>query len=463
VPNLNIHCCFIKTPGTPDSGLQSLNSIYSAINSPADNEITGSSTFQHESAVNFPPSSHTTAPMPDDEAEKNIDDCINERAANSRSTKQAPIVEQILSSGSNEGSATANNQLTELKQKTGKLQSTLDSESAKVQSLLDSGVKQTAKHEQEIFELMERIEAMRIEKDKNEQQQEKLKKLADSIKSIEYKNIQKEIIHEFLAPKGLLILDHLRETNKTVATSSTSNIPNMTFQGKNDLYTVIIVGFQGHHDGFKAIVQRIQSLLNVVQSAKDFYQRHLIRMTRTMTKDAIFQVTPKTQIWREYAKLFIQLFQEKTLEYKKKFDDYIQEKVKSLTDSCITAKLHQPWIEIRKETDDFLKNSPVMNEIESIKQKTLEEFIKQNISGQHLKLDRPPSLKSASVIQKFIDKIKTEFRTNKKYELHEFRPKEFSAQLFGPDRNSKNFFGPGRKSYSKRKSSWSDRQISMRC
>jgi hypothetical protein len=24
-------------------------------------------------------------------------------------------------------------------------------------------------------------------------------------------------------------------------------------------------------------------------------------------------------------------------------------------------------------------------------------------------------------------------------ELHEFRPKEFSAQLFGPDRNSKNF------------------------
>jgi HrpA-like RNA helicase len=49
----------------------------------------------------------------------------------------------------------------------------------------------------------------------------------------------------------------------------------------------------------------------------------------------------------------------------------------------------------------------------------LEEFIKQNISGQHLKLDRPPSLKSASVIQKLIDKIRTEFRTNKKYHGHQ--------------------------------------------
>jgi HrpA-like RNA helicase len=56
-----------------------------------------------------------------------------------------------------------------------------------------------------------------------------------------------------------------------------------------------------------------------------------------------------------------------------------------------------------------------MDEIESIKQKALDEFIQQNISMQHLKLDVEPTAKSLSVVQNFIKKIQKEFQTDKKY------------------------------------------------
>jgi len=131
------------------------------------------------------------------------------------------------------------------------------------------------------------------------------------------------------------------------------------------------------------------------------------------------QVKPQTQIWHEYKQVFIQLLKEKAPEYKKIFDDYIQEKLKLLIDSCIVATLTQPWIEIRQATDDFLKNNSLMNEIELIKQKALEEFIKQNISIQHLKFEKEPTAKSISVIENFIHKIQTELKTNKKYQGHQ--------------------------------------------
>ena len=44
-----------------------------------------------------------------------------------------------------------------------------------------------------------------------------------------------------------------------------------------------ITGFQDHHDAFKAILQRILTLSNIIQSAKDFYQRYLNRITKSIT------------------------------------------------------------------------------------------------------------------------------------------------------------------------------------
>jgi HrpA-like RNA helicase len=195
----------------------------------------------------------------------------------------------------------------------------------------------------------------------------------------------------------------------------------MIFNGNFDGYIVTIVGLQEHHNEFKAILQRISSLLNLIQSAKDFYRRNLNRSMILITRETLTKVTPRTQIWREYTQLFIQLFKDKSLEYQKQFDDYIQEKLKLLIDSCILAQLVKPWIQIRKETDDFIKNHSFIDEIDSIKQKALDEFIKQNISTQHLKLDVAPTPKSITVVQNFIDKIQREFQTDKKYLGYEIK------------------------------------------
>jgi hypothetical protein len=322
-----------------------------------------------------------------------------------------------------------NQKLIELREENERLQNNLVSERTKVQSLLDSEVQQTAKNEQKLLELMQRIDAMEKEQKINQEKQAKLQQITNTIKKIEYNNIQKEIIHDFLTPKCLLILDYLRNTTPNIDPSFSDRVPQMVPQEKNDLYIVTVTGFQGHHDGFKAILQRIWSILNVIQSAKDFYQRNLNRTIRLIAKDTLPKVTPRTHIWHEYSQLFLQLLKEKIVEYKKQFDDYIQEKFKFLIDSCILGKLTKPWIEIRKETDNFLKNSSFINEIESIKQKALDEFIKQNISMQHLKFEIQPTVKSLSVLRNFLDKIQKEFQTNKKYHGYDIKHFSFIPKL----------------------------------
>jgi HrpA-like RNA helicase len=384
-----------KLPETPFQAPQSLNEMLS--------DMTQSSISTRSNSL-----------VPDYEPEKHIDNCINETAANSRPI--AALIERLQSSKTN-------NELTQLIQENENLLRDLEYERAIASSLMNAEVEQTTKHEQQLSDLLARINMMENQQNENEIKQTKLEQIANTIKTIEYTNIQKEIIHDFLTPKCSSILDYLRSQTVDLDPSFTDRIPKMTFAGENDRYTVTIVGFQEHHNEFKAILRRIWSLLNVIQSAKDFYQRDLNRSLRLMTKDTLPKVIPRTQIWREYTQLFTRLFQEKSIEYKKNFDDYIQEKLKSLIDACIFGELVQPWIEIRKETDDFLKNHSFMNEIESIKHKALEEFIKQNISMQHLKLEVEPTAKSISVIRNFIEKIQREFQTNKKYQgyqIHHF-------------------------------------------
>ena len=283
-------------------------------------------------------------------------------------------------------------------------------------TLLESEGEQTAKHVQQLEELMKRIDEMQKQQKANQEKEAKLQQTANTIQTIEYTNIQKEIIHEFLAPKNLFIIDYLRSTKSNLDPSFADRIPRMTFEEKNAGYVVTVVGFQEHHQGFKGILQRIISFLNVIQSAKDFYLRQLNRTIKSISKDILSQVTPRTQIWREYTRFFLQLFKEKSLESKKQFDDYIQEKVKFHTDACLSGKLIKPWVEIRKETDDFLHNHPFIDEIEPIKHNALNEFIKQNISMQHLKFETEPSQKSLETLQNFIDKIQQEFRTDNKYQ-----------------------------------------------
>ncbi|CAF2259372.1 unnamed protein product [Rotaria magnacalcarata] len=62
-----------------------------------------------------------------------------------------------------------------------------------------------------------------------------------------------------------------------------------------------------------------------------------------------------------------------------------------------------------------------MNEIESIKRATLEEFIKENIIIQRTKLEKKPSVESVAVLQNFINKVQKKFKTQNIYQGDEVK------------------------------------------
>ncbi|CAF4306275.1 unnamed protein product [Rotaria sordida] len=147
------------------------------------------------------------------------------------------------------------------------------------------------------------------------------------------------------------------------------------------MYTITVTGFQYHYDQFKIILQRIQSVNNSMQSAKDYYQQHLNRIIRSLMI-TFLQVQSKTRYWFLYKNIFSNNIKEKIKEYVSMFNISIEEQIKTLIEQCISSKLTRPWIEIRKFTNQFIENNSFMNQIEYIKYQTLEQFIKENISFQ---------------------------------------------------------------------------------
>ncbi|CAF4153975.1 unnamed protein product, partial [Rotaria magnacalcarata] len=106
------------------------------------------------------------------------------------------------------------------------------------------------------------------------------------------------------------------------------------------------------------------------------------------------------------------------------FSDYIDKKAKALIEETITGGSTQPWIELKTETDDFNTQNRFIGEIEELKQQALEEFIKENISFQRLKVDKVPTEKSVSTVKRFIDKVKTNMKEKPEYRGHDL--KQFS-------------------------------------
>ncbi|CAF1548147.1 unnamed protein product [Rotaria sp. Silwood1] len=351
--------------------------------------------------------------------DKRMDDFINEAAAKVRSSQQNRLEEKVTSNTSDDdkNSAAIKTQLSELEKKNDQLKKDLQNEQQRIETLLDSG----SKHEQEVVRLLDQIAKMEGQQKENERQQAKLREMDKNIKTVDYNNIQHEVIHRFLTPKDSIIIRYLQDLVKNLDPSFNDRVPKIIFAEKNNQYIVTVVGFSAHHQGFKDVLQRIWSLMNVIESAKGFYQRNTNRQIKQLMKEAVYRVKPKTHSWREYVKAFSQLLEAKSVEYRKKFQDYLDKQTNVLIDQCIMGKLPTPWVDIRKATDQFLQKHPLMNEIESIKHAALEEFIKENIFIQRAKLEKKPSAKSVAVLQDFINKVQKEFKTQKMYQGHELK------------------------------------------
>ena len=357
----------------------------------------------------------------DGDAPTTSDDCINEKVSRARSSEQAAVLENASVSDSTEVVAAMNNRLSNLKTENNKLQKTLEAERDRIQALLDSDVKQTAQHQEELVRLMDRVERMERDRQSNEKKEANLKQLAKSIKTVDYKNIQSDIVHQFFTPKLSMIIRHLRDSVKSMDSSLDDRIPRMIFQERANQYIVSVTGLQAHQDEFKEILKRIWSLTNVIDSAKSFYKRHLNRLIRTLMKNVLGGVPSKSLNWREYVKIFSQCFEDKNTEYENAFNSFIQEQLQSFIEPCILGSLVSPWLEIRSKTDTYMSKNPLMNEVEGMKQKALDEFIRQNICAQRVNAEVTPTKKSAEVLQAFIDKARTELTRDSNYRGNEVK------------------------------------------
>ena len=354
----------------------------------------------------------------DDEPEKAIELYINEKTAQilalqqptmtNKSNKAAPL--DALSA-----------ELAQNQQEKSELEKKLAIERAKIQSLVNSGEKRNAEYEQRLQEYKQRIERMEQQKKLNEAKELQIKQLERGVQTIEYTNIQKQIMNDFLTPKNTFIYEHLRQKAGKLDTSIDNRVPQIRTIEINKSCVVTLVGLQVHHDEFKQILKRIQTLLNTIQSAKDYYQRHLNRTMNSIVKGVLSRVQPRTNNWSEYTESFFQLFQNKNIDYKQSFDNYMSDKLESMVEPCISGQLAKPWENIREATNQFIQRRPFSNEISSLKQKALDEFIAKHVHILHAQSRLKANSKSVSIITQFVDKIKNEFRTNSRYQGNELK------------------------------------------
>jgi hypothetical protein len=358
----------------------------------------------------------TSSESTDDSISVSPDDYFNEAAAKFHPQQRVSLI-QKTNSDANLQAAKAMN--AELEKEKRNLQARLDAERAKVEELSNLNVKRTTEQENRLAELRQRHDQLKQQQTKMQERETKLKQIENGIKTMDYNDIQSEVINDFIVPKFELMLNYLRKLNHNLDEYFVDRIPQMSFQAHNQTYTILLTGFRTHHDAFKAILERIWNLLNVTQSAKEYYQRFVGKILKSITKKTLPEVQRKTHNWRLYVTLFVQMLEDKYTEHIKLFTEYIGKQSKQLVEQCILGTLNKPWLELQKQTNDFKQQNPFVNHIEALKQQALDEFIRQNISTQRLKLGTKPSPKSVAIVQDFIEKVKTVLKTNKNYIGHE--------------------------------------------
>ncbi|CAF1178473.1 unnamed protein product [Rotaria sp. Silwood1] len=278
-------------------------------------------------------------------------------------------------------------------------------------------------HSQNMSVIIEEVTTLNEKQNSLEERMQTLKRNEETIRNCEYFGFHSQIMHDFILPKFDLLINYIKESVPNIDEYFIDKIPKLTFVEINDAtYAITLRGFPDHHTAFVAARDRIFNLSNSVNSAKEFYQRDINRIIRSITR-TLTTVQADTNIWKQYSKILTQVLEEKGIEYVNRFNVYIKGKAKTLIERSILGTSTPPWIELRRDTDDFRNEYPLVNEIEGLKHQALDEFIKQNISFQKLKFDQTPTTKSIITIKEFVNQIQLKFKTDKIYEgyqMHHF-------------------------------------------
>ena len=311
--------------------------------------------------------------------------------------------------------------LAAVKKKKDEFQKNLANAEAEIAKLVNLDMEHNAENQQRIRDLRRDVERLKRDKEQSEAREAHLRRIQQSIRQFKHGNIQKQIMQDVLMPKSLLIHNYLQQNIPNNEPYLKDLVPKIMTDEVNNSGIVTVIGFQAHNDEFKRILDRIQILSNAIQLAKDEYQKHLNSTMNSIVKNILPKVKPSTNSWHEYRLLLSRLFQEKNTEYKQIFDDYINDRFKSMIDPCILRQLPKPWARVEELKQRFIQRRPFSNEISSLKQKAFDEFIDKNISFQEINFITDVTDESIKTMKNFLQKVRHEFQNDPRYQGNELK------------------------------------------
>ncbi|CAF3951467.1 unnamed protein product, partial [Rotaria sp. Silwood1] len=284
------------------------------------------------------------------------------------------------------------------------------------------------KIEDERKTMEEEQQRLKNEKTRLEQENVRIKQIKAEIKTVDYRNVQSEIIDNCLAPCHSLLIKTLKNISTIQGVPLVDDPLQLTFEKYQMTYTITVTGFPDHHNQFTTILQKIKSATTGIQSAKDYYQRVLKRMIQSLMM-TFSKVQSKLHYWFLFKKIFSNNIQEKSKDYITMFNTFIDQKLRTLGEQCILGTITQPWKEIRKFTNQFIEDNPFMSEVEGTKHQTLDQFIKENISLKKIETNKKPTENSIRTIQNLLKKMTKIFKTKSEYRDHELEQLQLIPDL----------------------------------
>ncbi|CAF3293104.1 unnamed protein product, partial [Rotaria sp. Silwood2] len=313
-----------------------------------------------------------------------------------------------------------------------KLQGEKELLESEIQEYIESNKVKTEQFTKELLELQAKLkkvdyerkimeeeqQRLNYEKTRLEKEKDRIKQIKAKIKTVDYKNVQSEIVDNCLSPCHNLLIQTLKNISTIQGSQLVDSPLQLMFEKHQMTYTIIVTGFPDHHNYFRTILWRIKSATTGIESAKDYYQRVLKRMIQSLMM-TFSKVQSKLHYWFLFKKIFSNNIQEKSKDHVIMFNTFIDQKLRTLGEQCILGEITQPWKEIRKFTNQFIENNPFMSQVERTKHQTLEQFIRENILLQNTKAGKNPTEKSIRTIRSLLRKMTEIFQTKPEYTGHE--------------------------------------------
>lgn len=298
-----------------------------------------------------------------------------------------------------------------LRVKQANLRDRFEKENIKIQRSLDSPMPRET--DGALKTALEQVERLQEKIKKFEEQERRLENQLKDVTTINYRNVDAFMVRHFLYSINAELIEHIAAQHK-VPEQLEGKLPRIVIKDQKSFCTVQVTGFTRHHQEFKSARYRLEALSNNTKSSQDFYRRTLNRLVRTtqeVFKERIFY----TSDCQCYVQHFQRLVKEKVNSDLELFNDYILDQAKQVAEKTIRETTFKPWQFLRNKTNEYMTSHPFIEELEQLKSEALEEFLREKVFQQQVKMEKPPTRNSLTMLNEYIDKVKTDLRTNAMY------------------------------------------------